>query len=77
MFPAHAVEAFKTLDGTIFKGRLLHILPSDDPVEKKFIPDEEKDGNLSEYQKKKTEKLKEMANKDFNWNTLFIRVSSL
>lgn len=74
MFPGHAVEALRTLDGSIFKGRLLHILPSEEPPEKKQIEEGENTGFVSEYQKKKTEKLKEMANKDYNWNTLFIRV---
>lgn len=28
MFPEHAVKAMTELDGTTFKGRILHILPA-------------------------------------------------
>ena len=28
MMPEHAVEAFNELDGRVFQGRLLHILPA-------------------------------------------------
>ena len=31
MFPEHAVKAMTELDGTNFKGRILHILPAVEP----------------------------------------------
>lgn len=78
MFPHDAVEAQKALDGTIFQGRLLHILASDEPVEKKNEENKNENGEfLSEYQQRKLEKLKSLSEKDYNWNTLFIRVCIL
>lgn len=75
MFPHDAVKAQQELDGTIFQGRLLHILASDEPIERAESDKKDEDGEfLSEYQKRKLEKLKSLSEKDYNWNTLFIRV---
>merc|ERR1712136_55807 len=34
MFPEHAIKAFNELDGSVFHGRMLHILPAKTKVEK-------------------------------------------
>ncbi|XP_012282363.1 probable RNA-binding protein 19 isoform X2 [Orussus abietinus] len=66
LMPEHAVKAYTELDGSIFHGRMLHILPgkakSDDLAEQ--------DG-LS-YKDKKDLKDKATANSTHNWNTLFL-----
>lgn len=37
-FPADASEALSDLDGSSYQGRLLHILPAKEPIEKKQQP---------------------------------------
>lgn len=72
MFPENALNAFKELDGTIFKGRVLHVLPGEEKNERD-------DGNnnqlmaLSQFQKEKNKELKSSAIKaKHTWNTLFL-----
>lgn len=65
--PEHAVRAFNELDGTIFHGRLFHLIPGknkDDEI------DPEAEG-LS-FKKKKELKQKQLAGSSHNWNTLFM-----
>ena len=90
LFPAHAIEAAKQLDGQFFQGRILHVLPA---MEQEEVAEGGAEngstgtkstrgpgpqigsstGFVSEFQKKRQDKQKELANQDFNWNTLFIR----
>ena len=78
MLPEHAVKAYEALDGEIFQGRLMHILPAKarhlgggDSVNEKT----DKDG--SSYKKKKEQKNKEEAGKGHNWNTLFLGANAV
>lgn len=68
VMPENAVRAFSELDGTVFHGRLLHLLPGkskdDDDV------DAEAEG-LS-YKQKKELQLKKTASSSHNWNALFM-----
>lgn len=67
VMPEHAVRAFNELDGTIFHGRLFHLIPGkskDDEID----PDAE---GLS-FKKKKELKQKQLAGSSHNWNTLFM-----
>ncbi|CAH1801245.1 unnamed protein product [Owenia fusiformis] len=66
MIPEHAVKAFSELDGTIFQGRMLHILPS-----KGKRDDNEITENMS-YKKKQELAKKKQASSSHNWNTLFL-----
>lgn len=91
LFPAHAIEAQKQLDGTYFQGRILHVLAAQQQEEEAATagegtsngtlpaksrgpgPQPSSSGFVSEYQRKKSEKTRDLANQDYNWNTLFIR----
>lgn len=74
MIPEHALRAFSELDGSIFQGRLLHVLPSH---EKPSNEDNGNDGKNSSFKAKKEKELKESSGKDFNWNSLFIRSDTI
>lgn len=64
-----AFRAFQQLDGTIFQGRLLHILPS------QGRPAAKESGKVEgeSYKDKKVARQKQRAGDDFNWNSLFVR----
>ncbi|XP_018416111.1 PREDICTED: probable RNA-binding protein 19 [Nanorana parkeri] len=69
----HAVKAYAEVDGQIFQGRMLHILPS--TVKK----EEEAEGSTesSGYKKQKAQKEKANSSSSHNWNTLFMGTSSV
>lgn len=80
MLPEHAVKAYEALDGQIFHGRLMHILPAKarhtgggggDGGEEKM------DKAGSSYKKKKEQKNKEEAGKGHNWNALFLGANAV
>jgi len=73
--PTDAVKAYASLDGTIFQGRLLHILPSEDARDKKHIDQPSTASNS--YQAKKQAELKARASSSHNWNSLFIRADTV
>lgn len=73
MLPEHAVKAITDLDGQIFQGRLLHILPAK-LREAKEAP-QEKSG--SSYKKNKQNKAKSESAKGHNWNTLFLGTNAV
>ena len=65
MIPEHAVQAYAELDGQIFQGRLLHLIPS---REKRVV--EAPEG--SSYKSKQAQKLKSQAKDETSWNSLFM-----
>ncbi|XP_072271432.1 probable RNA-binding protein 19 [Pyxicephalus adspersus] len=69
----HAVKAYAEVDGQIFQGRMLHVLPS--TIKK----EEEAEGATDSSGYKKQKALKEKANSSssHNWNTLFMGTSSV
>ncbi|XP_032220437.2 probable RNA-binding protein 19 isoform X2 [Nematostella vectensis] len=72
LMPEHAVKAFNELDGTVFQGRLLHILPA------KAKKEESNDNEESiSYKKKNEEKKKKQSGSDHNWNTLFLGLNAV
>ena len=73
MMPEHAVTAFSELDGSTFKGRLLHLLPAKPKEE----TEEGTGGPGSEFKKQKDAKLKASAGNSYNWNSLFLRVNAV
>ena len=74
MFPEKALKAFNDLDGKIFQGRMLHILPGktkEDPTEA------EANSEGINFKKKKELELKKKAQSNHNWNSLFINSDSV
>lgn len=67
---SHAVEAFQSMDGTTFQGRILHIIPAD----------AKRDAGLDEYEISKLplkkqnliRKRAEASTNTFNWNSLYM-----
>ncbi|KAL3985712.1 RNA recognition motif family protein [Acanthocheilonema viteae] len=73
VFPESAVAAFSALDGSILKGRMLHILPGE---EKRDVEEIGITGK-SAFQKAKIAKLKKEAGKSHSWNTLFLGANAV
>lgn len=71
--PDDAVRAYTRLDGTIFQGRLLHILPAHEQPVKEVSSSE---GNSS-YKAQKEAQLKSQSGSTHNWNSLFIRADTV
>ncbi|KAJ8776427.1 hypothetical protein J1605_015450 [Eschrichtius robustus] len=69
MFPEHAVKAYAEVDGQVFQGRMLHVLPS--TIKKEASEDADTPGSSS-YKKKKESKDKANSSSSHNWNTLFM-----
>ncbi|XP_050436168.1 probable RNA-binding protein 19 [Adelges cooleyi] len=68
LMPEHAVKAYTELDGTIFHGRMMHLLPG---KAKEYTEDDSnKEG--SSFKKQKMAKLKLEAGLSHNWNSLFL-----
>ena len=73
MFPEHALKAFSELDGKVFQGRILHLLPSKPPnKEVGVVKSTDPETQLSSFKSKQKEKLKSEAGSSHNWNTLFL-----
>lgn len=72
VMPEHGVQAFNELDGSIFQGRLLHLMPAKgkntEEDEAKFAAELEG----MNFKEKKEALLKKSAQKNNNWNTLFL-----
>ncbi|GMS97461.1 hypothetical protein PENTCL1PPCAC_19636, partial [Pristionchus entomophagus] len=85
MFPEAAVAAYAALDGSIFKGRMLHILPGEEKREEKEEEgDETEEGKKkrleekSSFKKEKAEKQKKNAAKNqHSWNALFLGANAV
>ena len=67
MFPEKALKAYNDLDGTIFQGRMLHIMPAKSKKE-----EDENNGNGASFKGKKEAEQKKKAQSSHNWNSLFI-----
>ncbi|XP_020663005.3 putative RNA-binding protein 19 [Pogona vitticeps] len=74
MFPEHAVKAFAEVDGQVFQGRMLHVLPS---TIKKEEADNSSSAGSSSYKKQKASKDKANSSSSHNWNTLFMGVNAV
>jgi multiple RNA-binding domain-containing protein 1 len=68
MFPEKAIKAFNELDGTVFQGRMLHIIPAKNKVENEAANKVKASG----FKGKKEAELKKTAQSSHNWNTLFV-----
>jgi len=68
--PEHGVKAFNELDGSVFQGRMIHLLPSH---AKKEDSKSGKDGGASSsYKKAKEAEQKTLSASSHNWNALFL-----
>ncbi|XP_066055853.1 probable RNA-binding protein 19 isoform X4 [Chamaea fasciata] len=74
MIPEHAVKALAELDGQVFQGRMMHLLPSTIRKEKTEDGDAEES---SSYKKHKEAKDKANSASSHNWNTLFVGTSAV
>jgi len=70
---ASAVEAYTRFDGSVFQGRLLHVLPAAAKKESKL--DEFAISKLPLKKQKQIKRKAEAASGTFNWNSLYMNVS--
>ncbi|XP_054630657.1 probable RNA-binding protein 19 [Dunckerocampus dactyliophorus] len=75
MIPENAVAALAQLDGHIFQGRMLHLLPSTVKKESEFS--EAGGPGSSSYKRQKDAKNKASSSNSHNWNTLFLGTSAV
>lgn len=68
-----AVRAYEALDGKVFKGRLLHIMPASSRQTHKL--DEYDLSKLPLKQQNQIRRRHEAATSTFKWNSLFMNVS--
>uniref|UniRef100_A0A8C5SLD5 RNA binding motif protein 19 n=1 Tax=Laticauda laticaudata TaxID=8630 RepID=A0A8C5SLD5_LATLA len=74
MFPEQAVKAFAEVDGQVFQGRMLHVLPS--TIKKEEVESYDSAGSSS-YKKQKASKDKANSLSSHNWNTLFMGTNAV
>ncbi|NXX38575.1 RBM19 protein, partial [Tricholaema leucomelas] len=74
MMPEHAVKAYAEMDGQVFQGRMLHLLPS--TIRKEKVEDEDAEESSS-YKKQKDAKDKANSASSHNWNTLFVGTNAV
>ncbi|NXI64541.1 RBM19 protein, partial [Anseranas semipalmata] len=74
MIPEHAVKAYAEMDGQVFQGRMMHLLPS--TIKKEKIEDAEAEESSS-YKKQKEAKEKANSASSHNWNTLFVGTNAV
>ncbi|NXW76026.1 RBM19 protein, partial [Hirundo rustica] len=74
MIPEHAVKALAELDGQVFQGRMMHLLPS--TIKKEKIEDGDAEESSS-YKKHKEAKDKATSASSHNWNALFVGTNAV
>lgn len=72
--PNAAVEAYRSLDGKIFQGRLLHVLPA--AAKKTYEIDETELSKLPLKRQKQIKRKMEASSATFSWNSLYMNVSA-
>ncbi|XP_072288983.1 probable RNA-binding protein 19 isoform X2 [Eucyclogobius newberryi] len=75
MIPENAVTALVQLDGHIFQGRMLHVLPS--TIKKEKSDSSDGGPGSSSYKRQKDAKNKTSSASSHNWNTLFLGTSAV
>ncbi|QDS70933.1 hypothetical protein FKW77_006772 [Venturia effusa] len=71
----NAITAYKTMDGSIFQGRLLHVLPAAPRRENKL--DEFAISKLPLKQQRQLRRKADAATMSFNWNSLFMNTDAV
>ncbi|NXC45269.1 RBM19 protein, partial [Penelope pileata] len=74
MIPEHALKAYADMDGQVFQGRMMHLLPS--TIKKEKIEDVDAEESSS-YKKQKEAKDKTNSASSHNWNTLFVGTNAV
>ncbi|CAI8020668.1 Probable RNA-binding protein 19 [Geodia barretti] len=78
MLPEHAVRAYEALDGQVYQGRLLHILPGRQRRGRHQAREEiEESKSGSSFKKKKEREQKSQSGSGHNWNALFLGANSV
>ena len=72
VFPEHALAAYAKLDGTVFQGRVLHLLAG-----KGKLNTEQDSDEPASYKQKKAKEQKAQAGSSHNWNTLFLGANAV
>lgn len=72
MMPEHAVVAYTELNGTLFHGRMFHVLPGKSNDSKG-----DGDDDAHNFKHKKQQDLKKTAGSAHNWNTLFLGANAV
>ncbi|KAG9354463.1 hypothetical protein JZ751_001173 [Albula glossodonta] len=75
MIPEHAITALATLDGHIFQGRMLHVLPS--TVKKEKSDQGTGAPGSSSFKRQRDAKVKAGSASSHNWNTLFLGANAV
>ncbi|KAF7591956.1 Multiple RNA-binding domain-containing protein 1 [Aspergillus hancockii] len=73
--PEAAVEAYKSLDGKHFQGRLLHILPAS--AKKTYKIDEHELSKLPLKKQKQIKRKMESGSSSFSWNSLYMNTDAV
>lgn len=73
MLPEHAVKAYQELDGQIFQGRLLHLLPA----RARQSQQDRYPAQLSSFKKRKASNEHSLAGSGHNWNSLFLGANAV
>ncbi|KAI9659963.1 MAG: Multiple RNA-binding domain-containing protein 1 [Bathelium mastoideum] len=73
--PDNAVQALQSLDGTVFQGRLLHILPA--TVKRENGLDDYTISKLPVKKQKLVRRKAEAASSSFNWNALYMNADAV
>ncbi|XP_061134863.1 probable RNA-binding protein 19 [Syngnathus typhle] len=76
MIPENAVAALAQLDGHVFQGRMIHVIPSIIKKEKSNSSEAGGPGS-STYKRQKDAKNKASSSSSHNWNTLFLGTSAV
>jgi multiple RNA-binding domain-containing protein 1 len=71
--PESAIKAYQELDGKVFQGRLLHILPASS--KKTYKLDEYELSKLPHKKQQQVKKRTEAGAATFSWNALYMNVS--
>uniref|UniRef100_A0A8C4ZXI0 RRM domain-containing protein n=1 Tax=Gadus morhua TaxID=8049 RepID=A0A8C4ZXI0_GADMO len=74
MIPENAVSAMAQLDGHVFQGRMLHLLPS---TLKKEKEDAAEAVGGSSFKRQRDAKSKAASNSSHNWNSLFVGTNAV
>ena len=72
--PHAAIEAYKNLDGKIFQGRLMHVLPAS--AKKTYTIDETELAKLPVKKQKQIKRKMDASSSTFSWNSLYMNVSA-
>ncbi|KAJ1550076.1 putative RNA-binding protein 19, partial [Nowakowskiella sp. JEL0078] len=75
LFPEHAIKAYTKLNGTIFQGRILDILPGKEkPKAADDIDEITGDDSAGAFKRKNEAEKKKTSQKEVTWNSLFMNV---